>query len=368
MVTEFGYHDAMNAATGMPPTPDTVAANYLLRTYLVDYLAGIPRSYAYELVDEKANPSLTDQEQHFGLLTSTIAPKPQYLALKNLLASLGHGQDPGCNSTAACSSGLQPLPLGLTGTTRTLRHTVFEKDQTHYVLVLWQDRPVWDSATRAPISVPTVDVEVTVPELQNATVTEPTVSGQASEVSAVGGTMRIAVPADPLVVALTLNPSCSSCATTDPSATKPPAANKEPTKAPSSQPVALPVAPAVRARIAKQLTRQLHKARVAPVSGSAWRVVASFSVPRAGVLVLTCGVTRPARRSWPERRRPLRVSGSVRRRVGAGKRVTLRVACRLPRVAQRGAFRLVLSAAFRPVGGDAALTAARTVAAPAWRR
>ena len=44
------------------------------------FRAGIPRTYAYELIDEKPDAALTDPEQHFGLLRNDFSEKPAFTA------------------------------------------------------------------------------------------------------------------------------------------------------------------------------------------------------------------------------------------------------------------------------------------------
>ena len=62
-------------APGSRPSRSAVAAIYLLRTFLEHFRSGIPRTYAYELVDEKPERAGRDPEQHFGLLRSDFTPQ-----------------------------------------------------------------------------------------------------------------------------------------------------------------------------------------------------------------------------------------------------------------------------------------------------
>ena len=106
--TEAGFFNAPNA-TLRQSVPETTAAIYLLRTFLEHFKSGISRTYAYELIDDKPDPTATDPQQHFGLLRNDYTPKPAFTALQNLLALVGPTQG---NTT------LQPLRLDNLGPQR----------------------------------------------------------------------------------------------------------------------------------------------------------------------------------------------------------------------------------------------------------
>ena len=195
MVTEFGYNNALNAQSGDPPVSDTAAAIYMLRTYLLNYMAGVPRSYVYELVDEKPDPGLTDQEEHFGLMNNDLTPKPAFTALENLLAVIGSPSAP---------ASLTPLGLDLSSQATDIQSLLLEDDATYYQLILWHDESVWDSQTHEDLAVPSVPVTVTAPAVTTAAVARPMTSSTTSPLAVSDGSFEVSVPADPVVVSLTL--------------------------------------------------------------------------------------------------------------------------------------------------------------------
>ncbi len=193
MATEAGFHNAMAATSGQPPTSEQAAATYLLRTYLVHFKAGIARTYAYELMDEKPDPAGTDPEQHFGLLRNDFTPKPAYFALKNLLAAIGH--PPALHTTT-------PLDVSLAGQTAGVDHLLLQDGSGSYKLVVWQNASVWNPTARQDVSVPSQSVDVDVPGLTSASLVRPEGSATQTPLSVQGGHVQVSVLADPVVVDL----------------------------------------------------------------------------------------------------------------------------------------------------------------------
>ena len=201
VVTEFGDSNALNSpAGGYPPVSQHAAADYILRTYLLDYMAGIPRSYAYELVNEQADAGLTNIENNFGLMNSDLTPKPAYTALRNLLQTIG---------TPAAPASLVPIQLGISSPASTLKYLLLQTDATHYQLVLWNDVSVWNSDTRQDVPVSPVTATISAPQVAGASLVRPLVSNSASAVTVRSGSMSVPVQADPEVISLTLSGSGS---------------------------------------------------------------------------------------------------------------------------------------------------------------
>ena len=92
VVTEAGYHSAVNTKNGHLPVSEATAAVYLPRLLLSYFDKGIVRTYLYQFIDHFADPSLTDPEAAFGLLRNNGAEKPVYEAVQTLLNLL---KDPG---------------------------------------------------------------------------------------------------------------------------------------------------------------------------------------------------------------------------------------------------------------------------------
>jgi hypothetical protein len=137
--TETGYHNGTASDVGHLPASEQAAGVYMPRLFLDYFRRGVARTFAYELVDQRANRDNTDSEGSFGLLRSDFSEKPAYTALKRLLRLLS---DRGPHFEA------RGLDLTVEGATTGLRQVLLQKrDGTHY-LVLWRAAPVWDPRLR----------------------------------------------------------------------------------------------------------------------------------------------------------------------------------------------------------------------------
>ena len=306
VATEAGFHNAMSATQGQPPTPEDVAASYLLRTYLEHFRAGLRRTYAYELIDEKPDPGLTDPEQHFGLLRNDLSEKPAFVALKNLLADIGH---PDAITT-------RPLDYTLGGDTSGVQQLLLQKTDTTYTLALWQSASQWNTATRQKIAVPDRAVDLTLPAGADITVARP---AQTAGATSLGTHDRVAltVPADPILVDLTFRSSpTSSTGPTAPTAPARPTGATRPAKCPSQTPPA---------RLA--LRRGGTRAFVTSVSSPTRPVPVTLCATLGGRARLELRRVGGAARGMP------RVLALRRIRVVAGRPVT--ASLRLPRSARK---------------------------------
>jgi hypothetical protein len=167
--TETGYHNALRATTGQPPTSEEAAAVYLPRLLLAAYGAGVRRTVVYELLDEKPNPDLSDPEQHFGLLRNDLSPKPAFQAIRALIEAV--------SATPGPSHGDPPrwrLRIGASGAVQRL--TLARRDGSGLV-ALWRPVSVWDRHARRPVEPGALRVELLADgEARDVAVWRPSVS------------------------------------------------------------------------------------------------------------------------------------------------------------------------------------------------
>jgi hypothetical protein len=189
--TEAGFHNAVNATTGMPPTSERAAAIYVLRTVLEHFKSGIRRTYLYELVDIYPDPKAETPNSNFGLLRYDYSPKPAYTALKNLLALV---YDNGARPR------LRRLPLKVSGDTRRL---VLQQADGSYLIVLWRLSSVWDRDRRRALRVPRRRVQLRLPRGSRVAVASPVASVRYRPLRMRRGRVRMALGARPLVVRVT---------------------------------------------------------------------------------------------------------------------------------------------------------------------
>lgn len=152
VASECGYHTALDQTpgAGQEPVSEAVAAKYIPRMVMEMYRRRIICSI-YELMDDPEEGNQLPQEQRFGLLNPDATPKPAYDSLRrllNLLADKGGQPD------------LEPLEYNIYGNEAYIHSHLFQKSSGAYYLVLWQERPSWDTKTRMPINVPEKSVNI----------------------------------------------------------------------------------------------------------------------------------------------------------------------------------------------------------------
>jgi hypothetical protein len=191
--TEAGFTTALNETGGTQPSIDESGqAVYILRTFLQHFADGIGRTYAFRLLDPVADPGLTNEDDHWGLLRYDFSEKPAFVALKNLTALAG---------TSGGAVNVQPISLGLSGDTAgDLQHLILEKANGSYEVMLWRTASVWNTTTLTNISVTPETITVTLPNAHSATVADPISSTTQTGLSLTSGTASVSIGADPLVL------------------------------------------------------------------------------------------------------------------------------------------------------------------------
>jgi hypothetical protein len=192
--TEAGFHNAVHAKAGMPPTSEAAAAVYVLRTVLEHFESRIARTYLYELIDIHADPRHTDPNSNFGLLRSDYSRKPAYNALKNLLRLVGDERG---------RSGRRPLRMDVHGAGAQVRHLLLQKADGSYVLALWRLAPVWDRDRRRALTVPAQPVRVELPGAARVAVADPLASDRFRGLRLRHGSARVRLGGRPLLLHVT---------------------------------------------------------------------------------------------------------------------------------------------------------------------
>ncbi len=168
--TETGYHNALGATVGQPPASEEAAAVYIPRLLLTAFGAKVSRTFIYELVDVRPDPTLGDPVQHWGLLRNDFSPKPAFTALKTLIAIVRGSPGPGLDGRLDWS-------LKTDGDDQVERLVLVRKDGSR-VIALWRPVSIWDRDARQPVDPGHVGVEVAFPgrEAQDLSVWRPSVS------------------------------------------------------------------------------------------------------------------------------------------------------------------------------------------------
>ena len=147
--TENGYHNALATTAGHKPTSEKAAARYIPELFLESFRLGVPRTFLYELVDERPEPTLTDPEQAFGLLRNDFSAKPAFDSLRNTI-DLVEGANAGTGS----------LRIKVDGASSGVRALLLRKTDKQYVVALWPTSPIWDPVARKELVPPTKALNV----------------------------------------------------------------------------------------------------------------------------------------------------------------------------------------------------------------
>lgn len=126
IATEAGYHTG--SVESDRPLTETAQGKYLPRLFLEYFNRGVARTFSYEFIDQKIKPK--DREANFGIVRNDGSPKPAFIALKNLIALL---KDPGENFP------LKSLDYSVAGDTTNIHHTLLQKRDGRFYLILWQE-------------------------------------------------------------------------------------------------------------------------------------------------------------------------------------------------------------------------------------
>jgi hypothetical protein len=191
--TEVGFHNAMHShdASNQAPVSERTAAIYLLRTFFEQFGAGIRRTFAYELIDEKPDPRGRDPEQHFGLLRNDFSRKPAFNALRNLLAVVGRDRRSG-----------RPLPLRIqiSRDDRDVRRLVLQKADGSYVVALWRLSSVWDIKRRKALHVASQRITVRLPGAARVSLANPVQSAAEHRIPLRGRRIQLRLGASPVLL------------------------------------------------------------------------------------------------------------------------------------------------------------------------
>lgn len=121
IITETGYTNTPTYERGVS---EEAAGIYLPRLLMVYFNLGIERTYMYELLNERFDP--TNRTLNFGLLRADGSKKPSFVAVENLIDILD-------SSDVAATSAVVPLgslDYSIEGNTKNIHQTLLQKRWT----------------------------------------------------------------------------------------------------------------------------------------------------------------------------------------------------------------------------------------------
>lgn len=191
MASETGYQNAIENLQSKPAISEQASAKYLSRLLLEYFNRRIRRTFLYELINEKQGD---DPEWNFGLLRYDGSPKPAFTAIKHLILLLN---DPDSNFSP------ESLNYQLSGQLTNVHHTLLQKRDGTFYLILWQEVKSWDNVNRKDIIVADKAVTVTLnTAIREVTVYRPLDSITPVQLYSQPKQIKLGVPDEPVVLKL----------------------------------------------------------------------------------------------------------------------------------------------------------------------
>ena len=201
--TESGYFN--RSSTDTRRVPESVSAKYIPRLFGEFFNRGIERTYLYELADQ--GPSATAREENFGLLRFDMSEKPAFVAMENLIDLL---EDPEAGEFTTDS-----LDYTITGTgdISKVHHTLLQKSDGTFYLMLWQEAGSFDRPSQTIIVNPPIAITLTLNDPMSQARTYLTNQSLTPTATYVNPTaINLNVPDEMLVVELTPIPEPAGAA------------------------------------------------------------------------------------------------------------------------------------------------------------
>jgi hypothetical protein len=149
-ITETGYNDATNIK-GEAVDPDT-AAKLTLNLYAASALAGVVRTFPYQLLDAYADEGHRAWEKHWGFYSIDWQPKPVARAVHNLTTILTDRSSP------AGKAG--PAKAEIRRGAADLRRLDLMRSDGATMMLLWREVALWDHVKRQGNAIAPADVEI----------------------------------------------------------------------------------------------------------------------------------------------------------------------------------------------------------------
>lgn len=133
--TETGYHTFNGNSVGQPGVSEAAAGKYIPRQYFELFNAGIVKTFQYQLIDNFPDDPPTNSEEHYGMIRADGTPKAAFYAVRNTTALL---REPGASFVPGSFS------FALSGHTENIHHTLLQKSNGKFYLVLWAEVSAFD--------------------------------------------------------------------------------------------------------------------------------------------------------------------------------------------------------------------------------
>lgn len=159
--TETGYHTAVNYnGTAQWGVDEYTMGKYMPRLFLLYHANGVKRTFSYELLDQWADPNMTNPEANFGLVRFNYTYKPAASHLKTLISLLAEPNYPPFTPV--------PQNIVIDDPSNTVSSTLLAKSDGRFYLALWREVNSWNVTTMTRIPIQPVNVTLTLPAATRA--------------------------------------------------------------------------------------------------------------------------------------------------------------------------------------------------------
>jgi hypothetical protein len=196
--TETGYFN--RSSTDTRRVPESVSAKYIPRTFGEYFNRGIERTYLYELADQ--GPSTTSREENFGLVRFDMTEKPAFVAMKNMIDLLEEPAAPDFTPDSLDYT----LTLNGGGSLSNVHHTLLQKSDNTFYLMLWQEVGSFDRPSQTIINNPAMSVTLSLATPMNAETFLPGTSTSPTATQLNTTSINLSVPDEVLIVELSAIP------------------------------------------------------------------------------------------------------------------------------------------------------------------
>jgi len=197
--TETGYY----TGTGKGAASEVAFAKYVPRLVCETFRKGVARTYLYEFLDERINPS--DTESNFGLVRADGRPKAAYTSLKNLIALLAERGVPPSFRPRSLDYTLTISPGGAYTRTQYVHHLLLQKSDGSFYLLLWHEISDEDASVspHRQIAPPDMPATLMLPaRIKHARLFRPYENVTGASLPITGGRVTLAVPDQVVVLKL----------------------------------------------------------------------------------------------------------------------------------------------------------------------
>lgn len=144
-VTETGQHNAINTNLIYNlPVPEEVSGKYIPRQLLLNFNKNVKQTFLYELIDPFSNPQKNELGHNYGLLRNNGENKPAFIAIRDLVQLL---------TDLKKSFTPSSLNYELTGDMNNVNHTLLQKSNGKFYLILWNESSSYDYSNKKALNV-----------------------------------------------------------------------------------------------------------------------------------------------------------------------------------------------------------------------